>query len=150
MAVDPQLRPKEERLRNEKETTKEINKSTTTAKIASKVVKPKPQVKSKFGMNTHIMNGKASQTRNESVKKIATKTTVMGTAYRNGKPMGRTPITAPSGSQPKTTAAPKYQLLDSEKEKYGDRCPTGFKKIDLLGKGGIALVWLAETKDAKR
>ena len=41
-------------------------------------------------------------------------------------------------------------LLPSEKEKYGDRCPVGYKKLDLLGKGGIALVWLAEVKDAKR
>lgn len=41
-------------------------------------------------------------------------------------------------------------LLDSEKEKYGDRCPTGYKKLSLLGKGGIALVWLAEVKDHKK
>ena len=40
-------------------------------------------------------------------------------------------------------------LLDSEKEKFGDRCPLGFKKLDLLGKGGIALVWLAEVKSSK-
>jgi hypothetical protein len=40
-------------------------------------------------------------------------------------------------------------LLDSEKEKYGDRCPLGYKKIDLLGKGGIALVWLAEANNQK-
>ena len=37
-------------------------------------------------------------------------------------------------------------MLPSEKEKYGDRCPKGFKKISILGKGGIALVWLAEMK----
>jgi hypothetical protein len=41
-------------------------------------------------------------------------------------------------------------LLASEKEKYGDRCPVGYKKLDLLGKGGIALVWLAEVQDSKR
>jgi hypothetical protein len=41
-------------------------------------------------------------------------------------------------------------LLQSEKEKYGDRCPNGYKKLSLLGKGGIALVWLAEVKDHKR
>ena len=41
-------------------------------------------------------------------------------------------------------------LLPSEKEKFGDRCPAGFKKIDLLGKGGIALVWLAEIKNKKK
>jgi serine/threonine protein kinase len=41
-------------------------------------------------------------------------------------------------------------LLQSEKEKYGDRCPLGYRKIDLLGKGGIALVWLAEVQDAEK
>jgi hypothetical protein len=41
-------------------------------------------------------------------------------------------------------------LLQSEKEKYGDRCPAGYKKLGLLGKGGIALVWLAEVKDHKK
>jgi hypothetical protein len=33
-------------------------------------------------------------------------------------------------------------LLDCEKEKFGDRFPPGFQKMKLLGKGGIALVWL--------
>lgn len=37
-------------------------------------------------------------------------------------------------------------MLDSEKEKYGDRCPTGFKKLKLLGKGGIAFVWLMKVE----
>lgn len=35
-------------------------------------------------------------------------------------------------------------LLGSEQEKFGDRCPQGFKKVGLLGKGGAAIVWLAE------
>lgn len=35
-------------------------------------------------------------------------------------------------------------LLDSEKDKFGDRCPSGFRKLQLLGKGGIALVWLMQ------
>lgn len=36
-----------------------------------------------------------------------------------------------------------YGLSDSEKKIYGDRCPTGYEKINLLGRGGWALVWLA-------
>jgi hypothetical protein len=40
-------------------------------------------------------------------------------------------------------------LLDSEKEKFGDRCPKGYQKIGLLGKGGIAVVWLALVKNSK-
>ena len=41
-------------------------------------------------------------------------------------------------------------LQPYEKEKFGDRCPLGFRKKGLLGKGGIALVWLAEIKEHKR
>ena len=41
-------------------------------------------------------------------------------------------------------------LQPYEKEKYGDRVPLGFKKKGLLGKGGIALVWLAEIREYKR
>lgn len=34
-------------------------------------------------------------------------------------------------------------MLDAERAQYGDRCPKGFSKLKLLGKGGIAVVWLA-------
>ena len=35
--------------------------------------------------------------------------------------------------------------LSKEDEKvYGDRCPSGFRKIKLLGRGGCAVVWLGE------
>jgi dual specificity tyrosine-phosphorylation-regulated kinase 2/3/4 len=37
-------------------------------------------------------------------------------------------------------------LSDQEKQQFGNRCPEGFKKISILGKGGIALVWLGESK----
>lgn len=39
---------------------------------------------------------------------------------------------------------PKKTVLLSEQEKqtYGNRTPNGYKKLHLLGKGGIALVWL--------
>ena len=32
---------------------------------------------------------------------------------------------------------------------YGNRFPEGYQKISLLGKGGLAVVWLAE-KDGQR
>jgi hypothetical protein len=38
-----------------------------------------------------------------------------------------------------------WGLLDKEKAFFGDRCPKGFTKLSLLGKGGIACVWLCET-----
>jgi hypothetical protein len=34
-------------------------------------------------------------------------------------------------------------LTEDEKAQFGNRCPAGFKKQSLLGKGGIAIVWLA-------
>lgn len=36
------------------------------------------------------------------------------------------------------------ELLESDKLIYGDRCPKGFDKMQLLGKGGCAIVWLAK------
>ena len=41
-------------------------------------------------------------------------------------------------------------LLAAEQDKFGDRCPTGFRKVGLLGKGGAAIVWLAEVVNAKK
>ena len=38
-------------------------------------------------------------------------------------------------------------MLESEKALYGDRCPKGFEKITLLGKGGAAIVWLARDSE---
>jgi hypothetical protein len=38
----------------------------------------------------------------------------------------------------------QIMLSDQEKATYGNRCPVGYKKIDILGKGGIALVWLGQ------
>lgn len=47
--------------------------------------------------------------------------------------------------RPKTP--PPVLLSDSERGLYGDRCPKGYKKIKLLGKGGCAVVWLAKKED---
>lgn len=35
-------------------------------------------------------------------------------------------------------------MLEAEKALYGDRCPKGYEKLRLLGKGGCAIVWLAK------
>lgn len=43
-----------------------------------------------------------------------------------------------------TPAASGYNLTDHEKSVYGNRMAPGYKKIDLLGKGGCAIVWLAK------
>ena len=37
-----------------------------------------------------------------------------------------------------------YVLSDQERSLYGERCPGGYMKLDLLGKGGCALVWLGQ------
>ena len=34
-------------------------------------------------------------------------------------------------------------LMVDEAKRFGDRCPAGYQKLDLLGKGGVAVVWLA-------
>jgi len=33
-------------------------------------------------------------------------------------------------------------MLDCERQIFGDRCPKSFKKLSVLGKGGVAVVWL--------
>ncbi len=40
--------------------------------------------------------------------------------------------------------ARSYTLSEQERAAYGERCPTGCVKLDLLGKGGCALVWLGQ------
>ena len=34
------------------------------------------------------------------------------------------------------------KLTEQERALFGNRCPRGYKKLDLLGKGGCAVVWL--------
>jgi len=34
-------------------------------------------------------------------------------------------------------------LDEEDQKKFGNRCPAGYKKVKLLGKGGIGIVWLA-------
>ena len=40
-------------------------------------------------------------------------------------------------------------LTDQERKVYGNRCPEGYQKVKLLGKGGCALVWLGKAKDSE-
>lgn len=35
-----------------------------------------------------------------------------------------------------------WGMLDMELQMFGDRCPKGYQKLSLLGKGGVAVVWL--------
>lgn len=73
------------------------------------------------------------------------------------------PFMNPSQSQTFTNAGPSSptgkktkkidfleQLSMIEKDKFGDRCPKGFVKKALLGKGGIAIVWLAVVASYKK
>ena len=49
-------------------------------------------------------------------------------------------MSAPAPPKPKKE---KIVLLsEQEKAQFGNRCPAGYKKLSILGKGGIALVWL--------
>ena len=38
----------------------------------------------------------------------------------------------------------KFSLSKDEEKIYGERFPSGYKKLKILGRGGCALVWLAE------
>lgn len=38
-------------------------------------------------------------------------------------------------------------MLDTERAIFGDRCPKGFSKINMLGKGGVAIVWLCQLQE---
>jgi len=37
-------------------------------------------------------------------------------------------------------------LTDEEKAIYGLRCPAGYKKLSVLGRGGCALVWAGHSE----
>jgi len=52
---------------------------------------------------------------------------------------------SPKMARTKSAEEPRrlVNLTDDEKAQFGNRCPQGFKKQSLLGKGGIAIVWLA-------
>lgn len=43
----------------------------------------------------------------------------------------------------KTLAKKDFGLSDTEKKVYGNRWPSWYEKLSLLGRGGCALVWLA-------
>lgn len=51
----------------------------------------------------------------------------------------------------KGNATPKVQdfgLSDTEKKIYGNRWPSGYTKVKVLGRGGCALVWLATVNES--
>ena len=35
-------------------------------------------------------------------------------------------------------------MTEQEQKNFGNRCPKGYQKVRLLGKGGIAVVWLGK------
>ena len=39
------------------------------------------------------------------------------------------------------------KLTEQERALFGNRCPRGYKKLDLLGKGGCAVVWLGQNEE---
>ena len=61
-------------------------------------------------------------------------------------PVGHSSNTSNAGNPQKAVVVKKKEkvilLSDQEKQQFGNRCPDGFKKLSVLGKGGIALVWL--------
>lgn len=41
----------------------------------------------------------------------------------------------------------KSDDLNPDQRKFGDRCPVGYMKKEILGKGGYTIVWHAEDSD---
>jgi len=41
-------------------------------------------------------------------------------------------------------------LTEAEEKLYGSRCPRGYKKLKMLGKGGYAIVWLCVHLETQR
>ena len=40
-------------------------------------------------------------------------------------------------------------MSESELKVYGYRCPKGYRKLDILGKGGAAIVYLCEKSEGE-
>lgn len=70
---------------------------------------------------------------------------MMSQQNRSGFPSQQ--YSAKPSQAPKPAAEKVVMLTDTEKATYGNRCPTGYQKLKILGKGGIAVVWLGKRGD---
>lgn len=52
-------------------------------------------------------------------------------------------LDAAEAVEPDVNEKKKVLLTDEEKKEYGQRFPKGYKRMKLLGKGGVGVVWLA-------
>ena len=59
-------------------------------------------------------------------------------------------VNSESGDAQKAFFAKTQKFIEllhpDEKPKFGDRCPIGYVKIDLLGRGGNSLVWACRSQ----
>ena len=101
-------------------------KSPTNQPVKKKMTKPSKN-KSSFKSNSNSLAEQFLYSKGEPERQLSTK---------------------PAPQKPQTPAASSgYNLSDHEKSVYGNRIPSGFKKLDLLGKGGCAIVWLAKHQE---
>jgi len=54
---------------------------------------------------------------------------------------GKSQAAAQLAISPNIAISQVSPLTDEEKAIYGIRCPVGYKKLSVLGRGGCALVW---------
>lgn len=69
-----------------------------------------------------------------------TTSAIAGSTKRNA----RKPVPCASRERTGKKSLAECRVTEEERLKYGNRCPLGYAKVCLLGKGGCALVWSAK------
>jgi hypothetical protein len=96
--------------------------------------------------NESSTNISARRTHNEKTRDT-TPSKYTTVTPQNKQPSLKDKTLTDSKNANKDAAASKsWVLTDEEKATYGDRCPKDYVKLDFLGRGGFALVWLGQCK----
>eukprot|EP01017_Pseudomicrothorax_dubius_P029393 TRINITY_DN3566_c0_g2_i7.p1 TRINITY_DN3566_c0_g2~~TRINITY_DN3566_c0_g2_i7.p1 ORF type:complete len:483 (-),score=101.42 TRINITY_DN3566_c0_g2_i7:205-1653(-) len=74
-----------------------------------------------------------------------------GQSFGMAATMGRQNVIPTPAPTKKPSAKPSMmsQLSEDERAQYGDRFPENYEKLDFLGRGGFALVWLSQERGTR-